>query len=446
MTESRLTRRRFVKAGTAAALGATLGKSTLSKGRYPKPALLGGQPIRSSEFPIWPDFETSDEQALIDALAKRDWCRLSGDISTRFEHRWAELLGVRHCTAVANGTGALYAALNALDVGPGDEVIVPPYTFVATINAVIQQFALPVFVDTDPNTFQMDCGQLEERINERTRCVMPVHLGGSVADMDRVGSVARRHGLGVIEDACQAHFAEWRGRRVGGIGDIGCFSFQASKILPCGEGGALTTDSEQLLDRFHAFQNNGRDRLTGTRSGYQYQGSNLRITEFQSSLLLAQLTRFEAICAHREANAVRLQRLLDEIPGITPASMHEGCTRNTYYLLMFRYDERHFSGLSRAGFLRAMRAEGIPVSGGYKPLNREPFLKKTLDSTHYKRLFSTNRLKRYWNEQEFPKNERLCREGVFLGQRSLLGSPTDADQVADAVLKIQQHSADLAKS
>ncbi len=439
------TRRSFVGKTASAAAGlalapALVGSRALGQGHHPRPAALGGPPLRSDPYLGWPTIDGSDEARLLDALRRREWCRLYGDITTEFERRWAELLGVRYCTGVVNGTNALYAALNALEVGPGEEVIVPPYTFVATVNAVLQQFALPVFCDSDPETFQLDPATLQSRVGAATRCLMPVHLGGGTADMDAVGELARTKGLAVIEDACQAHFAEWKGRRVGGLGDIGCFSFQASKILPCGEGGALVTNREELLDRFHAFQNNGRDRLTGTRDGYRHHGSNLRITELQSALLLAQLARFDETCRRREANARHLTRLLDEIPGVTVARDLPGCTRNTYYLLMFRYDGRHFAELPLERFVAALEQEGIPVWRGYRPLNREPFLKTTLESKAFRRIYPARRLRRYWEENQCPANDRLCAEGVFLQQEALLGSRADAEQVAEAVEKIRVHA------
>ena len=451
MKKTHYSRRQFIRTTTSAA-GAALAMPTLVSSRalagreYGKPAVLGGEPVRKKPFPHWPIHDRVDEEHLLEALRKDEWCRLGGDITTAFEKKWAELLGVKYATAVVNGTNALYAALNALDVGPGDEVLVPPYTFVATVNAVVQQFALPVFVDTDPETHLMDASLLEPAITEHTRCILPVHLGGLVADMDAISKVAKKHNLPVVEDACQAHFSEWRGKKAGSLGDIGCFSFQASKILPCGEGGAIVTDREDLLDKFHAFQNNGRDRLTGTRHGYQYQGSNLRMTEFQSAILLAQLTRFEAQCQLRERNAKYLTELLNEIPGITPARPYEGCIRATYYIYMMRYDGQHFAGLSRSKFLNALGKEGIPIWSGYVPLNKEPFIEKTLNSRAYQNIYSKERLERYRKNNHCPQNDRLCEVGLIMGQNPLMETEQDVEQIAEAIMKIQTHAEALAKA
>jgi perosamine synthetase len=439
-----MSRRRFIQANVVGATAITKSAPAFAHvfedKTTAKPVLLGGEAVRRQPFPSWPVAETLDEERFMEALRRKEWCRLYGDIATRFEEQWAALLGVRRAIGVVNGTNALYGALYSLDVGPGDEVIVPPYTFVATVNAVVQQFALPVFVDSDLDTFQIDTSKIEAAVNGNTRCLMPVHLGGSAAHMDQVLDVASRKHLAVVEDACQAHLAEWRGRKVGSLGDFGCFSFQATKILPCGEGGAAVTNRDELFDIFHAFQNNGRDRLTGTRHGYQHQGSNLRITEYQAALLLAQLTRFEEQCRLREENANYLTEMLEDVAGITPARLYPECTRNTYYLYMFRYDEKQFRGLPRSRFLQAVSREGIPCWEGFRPLNKEPFLEKVLQSRAYRRIYPEERLRRYREEIECPVNDRLCGEGVFLSQNALLGNRRDVEDVVAAFLKVQKHA------
>ena len=219
----------------------------------------------------------------MEVLRKGQWCRIDGDYANRFEETWARMMGAKHCVAVANGTSALITSLAALGIGPGDEVIVPPYTFVATINAVLMHHALPVFVDTDPETFQIDARQLESAITEHTACILPVHLGGSAADMDTILAVAARHKLPVVEDACQAALAEWKGKKLSTLGDLGCFSFQASKNLNSGEGGAILTNDDRLALECRSFQNNGRATVGGL--SYARNGANLRMTEFQAALL-----------------------------------------------------------------------------------------------------------------------------------------------------------------
>jgi len=438
-------RRSFL--GAISAAGAAIGlKAGRAAAEADAPlAILGGKPVRDRPFGSWPIITESDERAWMEVLKKRHWCRLDGDYANRFEAAWAKTLGAKHCLAVANGTSALITSLAALGIGPGDEVIVPPYTFVATINAVLMHHALPVFVDTDPETFQIDARKIEAAITERTACIMPVHLGGSPADMDAILAVAGKHKLPVIEDACQAHLAEWRQKKVSTLGDLGCFSFQASKNLNSGEGGAILTNSDELYEQCKSYQNNGR---AAPNAGFSYlrNGANLRITEFQAALLLQQLTRVDEQSRRREQNAAYLTQLLREIPGIEPAKMYEGCTRNGYHLYMFRYDCDQFRGLPRSRFLQAIRAEGIPCSGGYQPLYKEPFLRSAFQSRAFQAIYPSKRISEYLEQIHCPANDRLCETGVWLTQTTLLGPRSDMDQIALAVRKVHAQSGKLQKA
>ena len=412
-----------------------------------KPALLGGEPLRKTPFPSWPVFDETEERSMAGVLRSGKWNRGSGHVVSRFEVEYAKLLGAKACLATANGTSALLTTLNALDIGPGDEVIVPPYTFVATINVVLARHAIPVFVDSDVETFQIDAHKIEAAITPRTALIMPVHLGGNVADLDTILEIAGKRGIPVVEDACQAHLAEWRGRKAGTFGKSGCFSFQASKNLNSGEGGAIVSDDSDFIERCYAFHNNSRGRSTaGYDFSYRARGLNLRLTEFEGALLIAQMTRLEAQSRTRGQNAAYLTSLLREIPGIRPASMYPNCTRNAYHLYMFRYDPAKFSGLSRGKFMRAMDAEGVPVSGGYSPLNKEPFLKNTLTSKGYKRIYGEKELAGWTQRNHCPNNDRLCEEAVWLTQTMLLGPRSDMQDIASAIQKIQRSSADLAKA
>jgi dTDP-4-amino-4,6-dideoxygalactose transaminase len=336
-------------------------------------------------------------------------------------------------------------SLAALGVGPGDEVIVPPFTFIATINAVLAFHAVPVFVDSDRESMQIDARKVEAAITPRTKVIMPVHLGGSAADLDTILAVAAKRKIPVVEDACQAHFGEWRGRKVGSWGATGCFSFQASKNLNSGEGGAVLTNDEKLLEAGYAFHNNSRGRKSG---GYDFtysaRGLNLRMTEFQATLLLAQMTRLDAQMKVREQNAAYLSGMLKEIPGLQPAKMYAGCTRNAYHLYMFRYDKAQFAGLPRVKFLRAMSAEGIPASAVYQPLNKEPFLKNTLATPGYQRLYGKDFPAQWVTRNQCPENDLLCEEGVWFTQNILLGSRSEMEQIAEAARKIQAHAPALA--
>jgi dTDP-4-amino-4,6-dideoxygalactose transaminase len=435
------TRRRFLAAAPLA------GAAMAAEAPNEKPAILGGAKAHPAPFPGWPVFDRTEEDAVLQTLRSGKWYRGNGKNVTTFEDAYARLTGAKTCLATANGTSALMTALNGMGIEPGDEVIVPPYTFIATINVVLRQHALPVFVDTDPETFQMDARKLEAAITPRTKAIVPVHLGGNACDLDAILAIAKRRNIPVLEDACQAHLAEWRGRKVGTYGVAGCFSFQASKNLNSGEGGAIVTNDEDLRERCFAFHNNGSGfRSIGNNFTYNSSGCNLRMAEFQAALLNSQMTRIEAQAKLRTENASYLTSLLKEIPGIAPARMYEGCTRNAYHLYMFRYDKTRFGGLARAAFLKALAAEGVPCSGGYSPLNTQPFLKNTLHSRGYQRLFPAAEISRWEERNRCPANDRLCEEAVWFVQTMLLAPRQSMDLIADAVRKIQRHAGELAKA
>ena len=439
------TRRGFVAAAAAAGIGITLPSARAAA--VPRPAILGGKRVRTKPFPTWPVFGEPEKKALLEVLESGHWFRGSGEKVDQFEEGYKKLTGAKHCVAVANGTSALLASLGALGVGPGDEVIVPPYTFVATVNVVLALNALPRFVDSDRESFQIDARKIEAAITERTKAIIPVHLGGNAADLDAVLAIARKHKLAVVEDACQAHLGEWRGRKVGTWGTSGAFSFQASKNLNSGEGGAILTADGELAEKCYAFHNNCRARKTNSYN-FSYlptRGINLRMTEFQGALLLAQMARLQEQSNTRWENGQYLTGMLREIPGITPARMYEGCTRNAFHLYMFRYDPEKFAGMPRAKFMVALEKEGIPCSSGYTPLNKQSFITETIHSRSYQKLYP-KRLLAAWEEQNAcPENDRLCEEAVWFTQNMLLGPRSDMDQIAEAIGKIQAHAGDVAK-
>jgi len=439
MEETPVNRRNFLNtAAGAASLGAA------AAAMNGKPAVMGGTPVRTAPFPSWPKIDRTEEQAWSDVLRSGKWFRGSGQNAEKFEQAYARLLGAKHCVATANGTSALFTSLNALEVGPGDEVLVPPYTFVATINTVLLQHALPVFVDSHPDTYQMDARKIEAAITDRTAAIMPVHVGGAPADMDAILAIAAKRKLPVIEDACQAHLGEWRGRKLGTLGSTGCFSFQASKNLNSGEGGAVVTNDDALLERCFAFHNNGRGkRVESLNFSYRHNGANLRMTEFQATLLLAQMTRLEEQSRLREQNAAFLTEMLRQIPGIIPAATHEGTTRNAYHLYMFRFKKEQFSELPRESFIKALRAEGIPCSSGYKPLNKEPFLENVLNSRGCRAIYSAKRLSQWRERNQCPVNDQLCQEAIWFTQTMLLDTRQGMEEIAGAIRKIHAHSSAL---
>lgn len=438
-----LSRRNFVATAAATWVGLTLGHARGAT--TGKPAALGGTPARKEPFPTWPVFDQSEEQELLDTVRSGRWFRGSGQNVAQFEAAYAALMGAKHCVATSSGTNALIASMNALGVGAGDEVILPPYTFVACVNAILMLGAVPVFVDTNRQTFQIDARKIEDAVMERTVAIMPVHLGGNAADVDAILAVARQHKLAVIEDACQAHLGEWRGRKLGTFGDAGCFSFQASKNLTGGEGGAILTNDDELADKCFAAQNNGNLRR-GAGAKARIRGSNFRMSEFHAGLVKAQMARLPAQATTRDANGAYLTKMLGEIPGIAPATPYDGCTRNAYHLYMFRYDKEQFANLPRARFLQTLAAEGIPASTGYSPLNKEPFILDTLKSRGYRRAVPAERVSAWAEQNICPENDRLCKEAVWFTQNMLLADRAAMEQIVEAVRKIARYAPDLARA
>jgi dTDP-4-amino-4,6-dideoxygalactose transaminase len=446
-----LTRRGFMRvaaAGSAAIswLGARRAPR-LFAAQADKPALLGGPRAHTGSWPRWPEWRESWEPEILKILRSGRWYRgSSGGKVPEFEAAYAKLLGAKRCLAMASGTTSLITSLHVMGVDAGDEVIVSPYTFIATYNAVLINKALPVFADTDPATLTMDPASIESRITDRTRLILPVHIYGMPCDMDPINAIAKKHNLGVVEDACQAWLAEYKGRRCGTLADLGCFSFQNSKHIPSGEGGAITGNSDELLDRCYAYHNCGRSTGTFKGSGCFTRGSNFRMQHFQAAILLQQFDKLVKETEVRRENADYLSASLREIPGVDPARLPEN-SRAVWHLYPLRYDARQFNGLSHTGFLRALRAEGIPCSGGYHEQYNDGLLDEAINSRGFQRLFSPQRLKEYRESfQELAGNRQVCSSTVGLSQSLLLASRSDMDHIVQAIRKIQSHSATLAKT
>ena len=440
-------RRHFLgrAAGAVAAISLLPGRA-LGRSGSDKPALLGGTPVHPGRWPPWPEWRQAWEPDILRVLRSGQWYRGSGEQVPRFEAAYAELLGARRCLATASGTTALMVALHVLDVDAGDEVIVSPFTFIASYNAILLHKALPVLADTDPGTLTIDPASIESRITDRTRAVMPVHIYGMPCDMDPIMAIAKTHRLAVVEDACQAWLAEYRGRKCGTIGDLGCFSFQNSKHLPSGEGGAITSNDGGLIDRAAAFHDCGRSYGSFTGHGSFTRGGNVRMQHVQAAMLLSQFDKLREETARRRQNAARLAALLDEIPGIRPARLPENSDA-VWHLFPFRYDAAQFQGLTREKFITAMRAEGIPCSGGYREQYFDGLLDEAIASRGFTRLFSAARLKEYRESfRELKGNRDVCATTVVLSQNLLLTGPTDMEHIAAAIRKIQAHGAELARA
>ncbi|MCK4578726.1 MAG: DegT/DnrJ/EryC1/StrS family aminotransferase, partial [Candidatus Marinimicrobia bacterium] len=322
-----------------------------------KPAVLGGSPvIERAEWPTWPPRLPEINAALNNVITNDQW-GVGSQAVEDFEQAFCGYQEAQYGIAMTNCTVALYAALAAFDIGPGDEVIIPAYTFMATAAAIIQVGATPVFADIDPLTYNLDPDATEAAVNSHTRAIIPVHIGGNPADMEAFKDLAAKYNLALIEDAAQAPGAMYGDRKVGAIGDLGCFSFQSSKNLTAGEGGILLTNDEHLYDKIFQVYNCGRT-LTGPWYEHVYPGLNFRISAFQAAVLNAQMPHLEGWVSKREENGLYLEGLLNEIEGWRCLGRYAKTGRNAYHLQISAYNPGSFSGLPKKKFLAALLAEG----------------------------------------------------------------------------------------
>ncbi|MEM1952977.1 MAG: DegT/DnrJ/EryC1/StrS family aminotransferase [Candidatus Caldarchaeum sp.] len=335
-------------------------------------ALHGGEPVRRKPFPRWPFFDEEEVKEVLEALREGPWSAGAPKIKL-FEEEFAAFHQAKYGVSCTSGSVALFVSLKALGVGNGCEVIVPAYTFLATATAVIDAGATPVIVDIDPETYNISPEMAAKAVTEKTRCIIPVHLAGCPADMDAVKEVAEKHGLHVLEDAAQAHGAEWKGRRVGSIGDMAGFSFYQSKNMASGEGGIITTNDEGLAALARSLVNVGRDVKKGWYEHVRY-GWNFRMTVFQAAVLRAQLRRLPQMNSKREAAAVFLRQKLSEIDGVKPLEKPKNVTAHSHHLFIVRVDYRRFGFKSKDDFVKALNAEGIPCNAGYRPLSSYSFI------------------------------------------------------------------------
>ncbi|MDD2380800.1 MAG: DegT/DnrJ/EryC1/StrS family aminotransferase [Mariniphaga sp.] len=454
MEKKKLTRRTFVKKTSVGAAGFAIAASGISpffagmSQNSDKLALLGGNPVRPKGSVLgvkWPVIEDRDLKMYVDAFKNKSWSEHSfreDELGMTFQKQYAEFMGVKYCAVTNAGTNALEAAQRAFDIGPGDEVITQTNTFVATAQSTFNLFALPVLIDSDPETFMINTDLIEEHITPRTRAIIPVHIGGAAANMDKILAIAKRHNLAVIEDTCQAHSAEWRNKKLGTIGDLGCFSFQEFKSLSAGEGGAVIGNDEYLVSRVGGYVNNGRDPM---KKGRTFPGGNFRPTSFQAANMLSQLKRHEEQNKIRDKNVAYLEKLLTEVNGVSPTKKYDGQTRRAYYAYQLIYDKEHFSGLPKARFMEALQAEGIPVKNGIDSnLHLDPFIEAYLNLDSFKRIFSKERLDKYRNEIKCPVNENLSQnKGIALYHAVFLGPKKDMDDIIAAILKIQKNASKL---
>ncbi|PYV04897.1 MAG: hypothetical protein DMG10_06505 [Acidobacteria bacterium] len=405
-------------------------------------AIKGGKPIRTKPFPGWPEFGEEEKKVLMLVLQGRNWGGYPSPntYAKILNERFAAFQGARYGVACANGTVSLEVALKAGGLRPGDEVIVPAYTWVGTAAAVLFAQGVPVFVDSDPANYCMDPKAFEAAITSRTSAVIPVHLGMEMADMDAILPVARRRQLFVIEDCAHAHGAQWKGLGAGSLGAFGSFSMQSSKLLTAGEGGMILTSNEEFYERCQTLINCGRPSPTD-RYKYRSIGHNHRMTEFQTALLLAQLGRLPEQTERRLKNARLLAQKLEGITGIRPLSWDARITRPAIYHYLLRYDPSGFGGTHRDVFLRSLRAEGIPAEGAfYEPVYRAPLWDFRRENFA---VFAGSQVD--YSKVRCPVAEKAAyEESVWLHHSLLLGDANDVRDIAEAIAKIQASAGELA--
>jgi dTDP-4-amino-4,6-dideoxygalactose transaminase len=393
-------------------------------------AIDGGPPVRGTPFPAWPVHGEREVQALREVIESGNWGGFpSPNVrAAQFAKAFASYHTARFGICTSSGTAALEVALKAAGVQAGDEVIIPALTFVATPAAALYMGAVPVFVDIDPDTWCIDPDEAERAVTERTRAILPVHLGSRMADMDRILDVAQQHGLRVIEDCAHMHGAFWRDKAAGSIGDLGCFSFQNTKLMTAGEGGIILTSDEELNRRCHSYVDCGRLRPGDQPASSQgVFGWNYRMTEFQAAVLSVQLERLPEQVRVREENKRYLADRLSEIEGISTLKQNERVTAPSGYGVYLKYHSDLCGGVPRDRLVAALRAEGIPCHGAfYEPVYKDPLF-----------AWRDTAVPADYSKTHCPVAERAAhKESVWLSHELFLGSRQDVDDIAAAIEKV----------
>lgn len=426
-----------------------------------------GGPKAAAELtvPEWPQITDRDEENVLQSLRSGYWCRLDkqrgrlynslteepdwvtrGLVDTeadsfveRFEDEFAAYQDAEHAVAVYNGTVALEVALRICGVRPGDEVLVPDYTFIATASSVLSLGAIPKFVDVDPNTGNIDPDSLREKVSDDTDGVIAVHYSGYPIDFDEILPIVDEYDLFLIEDSAHAQGTEWNGRKVGTIGDVGTFSFQETKTLAGGEGGIVITDDDVLAEQLELLHNTGR--IPGEHHYKHYiQGSNYRMSELHGALLCAQLERLPDEMATRHRNEEILRSELEPIDGVTLKPENDRITSRGYYFFTFNYEPSAFAGMARPAFLEALTAEGVPAGPGYlMPLHREPAFRRE----HITPLVPDGTEIPLYQNMHLPGAEEITRKEIDIPHQILLAEEADMKLVTEAVRKVQKNAEDV---
>jgi dTDP-4-amino-4,6-dideoxygalactose transaminase len=446
-------RRKFITSVTGASIatvvsGTLYGKSeakgsfTILNKRSGTLAILGGQPVRSAGRigPAWPYVDERMVNSIVKTTRSGIWSRIQsrdGTVPT-FEDQFAKLIGAKYSVGTGSGTQSLNTCVEALGIGPGDEVITSPYTDMGTIQSILVSRALPVLVDLDPESFQLDPDEIEKKINKNTKAIMPVHIFGVAANMEQIMAIAGKHHLKVIEDACQGPLARYNGKGLGTIGDLGCFSFQASKPISCGEGGAIVGNDKELMDKCYTVQNHGTSR----KGINETIGSKYRMNEFEGAILLGQYPGIRERFDTRNNNANYLDSQLKGFAGLVPQKKYPGTESGAYYHYGMSYDKSQFNGADRSLFLKAVAAEGVGLNSYIKTgLHRCPWIDHIIGLKSYKAMYSAARLKEYKESMHLPKCDKVSDETMvsFWGSGMLLASREEMGNIISAIMKVYEN-------
>jgi perosamine synthetase len=453
MDPKNLNRRTFITAVTAGSMGAVISSSLpagadIIKQDHRKLALLGGKPVRDNGpiGPPWPHVDEKMIESVVKTTRSGIWSRIqspNGTVPT-FEKEFAKVIGAAYSVGTGSGTQALSTCVEALGIGAGDEVITSPYTDFGTISAILTSRALPVMADLDPDSYQIDPDQIEKRITKNTRAIMPVHIMGVPANMERIMAIAKKHNLKVIEDSCQAPFARYQGKAIGMIGDLGCFSFQASKAIACGEGGAVVGNDEALMEHCFTVHNRGASR----KGSNETIGPKYRMNEFEGAILMAQLDQAKERFVKRNENANYLSSKLKDFPGLVPQKQYPGTEGGAYYHYAMTFHKEHWNGANRSQFLKAINAEGIAFGSYIKTgFHREPWIDHILGLKVYKTMYGPARLKLYKEQLDMPNCDRICNETLvsIWGSGTLLGTREEMDSMVDGIMKVYENREEVRK-
>jgi dTDP-4-amino-4,6-dideoxygalactose transaminase len=437
-------RRKFIAttaSGTAAvAVSASIpafGNVTPVRNESDKLAILGGTPVApDKKWPAWPYIDERVVEEVVKTTRSGIWCRIqspNGTVPT-FEKELAKVYGIKNTVSTGSGTQALNTVVEALELGPGDEIITSPYTDPGTIQSILVSRALPVMADLDTESFQLDPDDVERKITKNTKALMPVHMMGQPCNMQRIMEIAKKHNLKVIEDSCQAIMAEYQGKKVGLIGDAGCLSFQTSKVFCCGEGGAIFSNNDELLEKCYTVMNHG----TAKNGRTTVIGSKYRMNEFEAAVLLGQMPGLKERHDTRNRNAKYITENLKDIPGLMPQKLYEGTTQGSWYIYAWAYKKEHWNNAPRDKFLKALAAEGISLSPYIaNGLHKEPWTEFIQTLPEYKTMFGTARMKKFRDELNLTKCDQVCQELAMLwASGPLTGTLADMDDLINAIKKL----------